>query len=103
MNEVGSARTRRPCSPARLPTPIDRRERPRHDWRLLDAGLRICPSFEPRYAVASIYSHMSYYLLINSLVIHENNKHGCRLTGPGIASCAETGRGWWRDKVGKDW
>src|SRR3546814_3548408 len=65
MNEVGRARKCRPCSPARLPTTIDRRERPRHDWRLLDAGLRICPSFEPRYAVASIYSHMSYYLLIN--------------------------------------
>src|SRR3546814_18865624 len=50
MNEVGRARKCRPCSPARLPTTIDRRESPRHDWRLLDARLRICPSFEPRYA-----------------------------------------------------
>src|SRR3546814_14074503 len=65
MNEVGRARKCRPCSPARLPTTIDRRERPRHDWRLLDAGLRLCPSFEPRYAVASIYSQMSYYSLID--------------------------------------
>src|SRR3546814_3468845 len=64
------------------PTTIDRRERPRHDWRLLGAGLRICPSFNPRYAVAQIYSHMSYYLLINSLVSHENTKQGCRRTGP---------------------